>query len=217
MNTYDVTIGANGVFDLIGRGRFLRLMTSTGPVDIEYYGAGRVIARSDGVEAGYAEEFDGQGFDRVRVSADPGVTIKAVIRDSGRVAYDRGATAADVLSMPPVVVSALPALKREPAASGNALARASLAGVAVQLVSPSANVNGMVIRRAALRAPSGQYAMLMAAVSAPSGVGDVNAEILIAADQGSEVLPYEMNIAQGIGLYAIGSGGSNVSAAYELL
>lgn len=217
MNTYDVTIGANGVFELHGRGRFLRLMTSTGPVDIEYYSAGRVIAQADGVEAGYAEEFDGQGFDRVRVSADPGVTIKAVLRESGRVAYDRGATAADVLSLPPVDVQSMPGVDANPVQIGGTVAALATAPAGVtQIVAPGANVGGLRIKTAYLTAGS-NWGTVMAKAGAPAVWNDAGAVMMIAI--GSSVQARDFLIPPGMGLYVGAAAASTVGVAitYDLL
>jgi len=229
MNTYDVTIGANGVFELIGRARFLRLMTSTGPVDIEYYSAGRVIARADGVEAGYAEEFDGQGFDRVRVSADPGVTIKAVMRESGRVAYDRGASTADVLSMPAVKIAAGQSVAVESLPDG--VVRTPIGsmwsgvnGLAgpLPLIAPAANTGGAIIRTAWINGSSLNLAGLIAATGAPDSAQPSAGEfpVLFANDRAAVTLTREIYLPPGMGLYIapwVAGDAVHGSCSYDLL
>lgn len=85
--TTTMQAGAAGAQQYTERNDFFRLMEATGPVSVIFYDAGREVARSDSVKAGYAERF-AQGFDSWRIESPTAQTIQFVTRLGNSVNYD---------------------------------------------------------------------------------------------------------------------------------
>lgn len=85
--TTTMQAGAAGAQQYTERNDFFRLMEATGPVSVIFYDAGREVARSDSVKAGYAERF-AQGFDSWRIESPTAQTIQFVTRLGNSVDYD---------------------------------------------------------------------------------------------------------------------------------
>lgn len=85
--TTTMQAGAEGAQQYTERNDFFRLMEATGPVHVIFYDAGREVARSDSVKAGYAERF-AQGFDSWRIESPTAQTIQFVTRLGNSVDYD---------------------------------------------------------------------------------------------------------------------------------
>jgi hypothetical protein len=85
--TTTMQAGAAGAQQYTERNDFFRLMEATGPVHVIFYDAGREVARSNSVKAGYAERF-AQGFDSWRIESPTAQTIQFVTRLGNSVDYD---------------------------------------------------------------------------------------------------------------------------------
>lgn len=85
--TTTMQAGAAGAQKYTERNDFFRLMEATGPVSVIFYDAGREVARSDSVKAGYAERF-AQGFDSWRIESPTAQTIQFVTRLGNSVDYN---------------------------------------------------------------------------------------------------------------------------------
>lgn len=95
MSSVTETIQAGSFKEFFEPGDFFRLLATTGPVNVEFYYMGRETVDVQGVEAGYAEYFRGEGqspFDRVRIYSATTQTVQFVTRNGSDVRYDRGAS-----------------------------------------------------------------------------------------------------------------------------
>jgi hypothetical protein len=83
------TLAAGVAVEFTEPADFFRVLESV-PTDLSliFYAAGREVARSESIEAGYAEKFE-QPFDKVRISSAAGGLIEFVTRLGGDVRYDR--------------------------------------------------------------------------------------------------------------------------------
>jgi hypothetical protein len=87
--TQDVTLTPGQMVEVWGRGDFFRLMEASQTVSITYYLNGKQVAQALNVRTGYAEGFDGEGFDRFAiVNGATAQTIKVVARLGSSVQYD---------------------------------------------------------------------------------------------------------------------------------
>lgn len=70
-------------------GDFFRLMAATAALDVIYYKNGKEVAEAEAVTVGYAEKFEGEGFDRfVIVNGATAQTITIASRNGSTVQYD---------------------------------------------------------------------------------------------------------------------------------
>ena len=83
-----ITLTAGQRLEFHERGDFVRLMSATAPVTIDFYRAGAEIAEATSVGAGYAERFLGGEFDRLMVTSATAQTIQLVTRLGNEVLYD---------------------------------------------------------------------------------------------------------------------------------
>lgn len=70
-------------------GDFFRLMAATSDLSIEYYRNGKEIAEAIAITVGYAEKFEGEGFDRFAITnGATAQTITIASRNGSSVQYD---------------------------------------------------------------------------------------------------------------------------------
>lgn len=70
-------------------GDFFRLMAATSDLTVDYYRNGKEIADAVGVTVGYAEKFEGEGFDRfVITNGATAQTVTIASRNGSSVQYD---------------------------------------------------------------------------------------------------------------------------------
>lgn len=70
-------------------GDFFRLMAATSDLTVDYYRNGKEIAEAVGVTVGYAEKFEGEGFDRfVITNGATAQTVTIASRNGSSVQYD---------------------------------------------------------------------------------------------------------------------------------
>lgn len=86
-----ISAGLSKQFNI--EGDFIRLMNTTGAVEIVYYRNGAECARTGIIQAGYAETFKGGDFTSVIITDKSGASnaIEFVYRMGGDVRYDRSA------------------------------------------------------------------------------------------------------------------------------
>jgi hypothetical protein len=72
-------------------GDFFRLLSTVGPVVVEFYYQGREIAERRDVEAGFAEQFKVSQFDRVDITSATAQTVQWETALGSEIRYDRGA------------------------------------------------------------------------------------------------------------------------------
>jgi hypothetical protein len=85
---------------------------------------------------------------------------------------------------------------------------------ALQLVAPSANVNGVVLRTFATQS-SNAAVVVSSGIKALTGYFDVTSPIIFYAQNGT--LPYPVTIPAGQGLWLYGSGNVTVNATWDVL
>lgn len=83
--TFTLAAGETKEFNEVGD--FLRVMSASGALDVEYYRAGRIVADADDVVAGYAEKFS-EPFDRFTVGSVGGDTVHVMTRSGSEVFFD---------------------------------------------------------------------------------------------------------------------------------
>lgn len=83
-----LTINAGQIVEFIEPGDFFRLMASTAPVTVEYYRRGAKVADGVNVQAGYAERFLGEGFDKLTITSGTAQSITFATRLGNEVWYD---------------------------------------------------------------------------------------------------------------------------------
>ncbi|WP_341894311.1 hypothetical protein [Ferrovibrio terrae] len=96
----------------------------------------------------------------------------------------------------------------------------ALGATAVQLINPASNVNGAIVRTAALYTVSNWDSALYSGTSAPSSASDMTKPLLlfILHAQGTIMLPAQIYLPPGYGLWAIAGGGTNRAyCSYDLL
>ncbi|WP_404939078.1 hypothetical protein P7C00_11585 [Pseudomonas sp. JDS08PS003] len=91
---------------------------------------------------------------------------------------------------------------------------ASIFGTA-QLISPAANVNGVIIRTGAFSANSS--GIVTTGNVAPTGVGDISKPILAATGPAALTLPYPITLPAGYGLWISTNNNGNAYITYDLL
>lgn len=88
LHTY--TSGVAEAKEFTEQGDFFRVMSATAAVDVIFYDAtGAELARSEGVQSGYAERFRGRKFGKVRITSATAQAIQFVVRDENEVFYDQ--------------------------------------------------------------------------------------------------------------------------------
>lgn len=87
--TTSVTLGANERHEKREVGDFFRLMEAELPVNVTFYRDGKKTKEALGVRAGFAEDFEDGGFDRVDIlnGATPN-DVQFVVRLGSRIEYD---------------------------------------------------------------------------------------------------------------------------------
>lgn len=89
-----VTLSAGVPVKYYERGAFFRIMEASAALTVRYFFEGRLIAESDGVKAGYAENFESGGFDSFELESAGGQTVQFAARLSSSVQYDVAPTGA---------------------------------------------------------------------------------------------------------------------------
>jgi hypothetical protein len=74
-----------------GTADFFRLLSTVGPVTVEFYYQGREIAERVDVEGGFAEQFKTVQFDRVDIFSATAQTVQWETALGSEIRYDRGA------------------------------------------------------------------------------------------------------------------------------
>lgn len=98
------TLQANQAQEYTERADFFRLLDSTGPIEVRFYANGAEVARAEAVTEGYAEKFDADEFDKIRISATANTTVHFVTRLGNVVNYDKPPTGdVNVLNFPAAV------------------------------------------------------------------------------------------------------------------
>lgn len=175
-----LTAGQSKRFNVTGR--FVRLMSATGAVEITYFINGSEIGRTGNVQAGYAEEFD-EVFDAFTVvdKSGAGNTIEILYRMNSRARYDRSAGNVAITNTQnsPIPVSSVGQGYGGAFVSNTALG----ANAAQVVVAPGANLNGVIIHRAQLKSYNSTavpMTVLIAKASAPAGV--IDGDVILSPD-----------------------------------
>lgn len=221
MSSYYESLTANQRTPFGEAGRFFRLTSTSGPVNIKFYYNGKEIAAMDNAEAGYAEHFEGAGFDRVDITSLSTQTIRFEIRYSSQVKLDRSVGSVDVLSLPSLPDFAVPpqvaGIISAVAVSGitNPLPAFDASGIsgygyygafggATTIVAAAANTNGMTVYGAGLRVDGsgGDEIALIAGPSVPGGTYDPG-RLAYETSGGKtmERVAFPLYLPPGIGLY----------------
>lgn len=105
MGTRSINLGAGVDIQVVDRGRFFRLKSTTAPVTVYFYRGQIEFSRVEGVEAGYWEEFD-QQFDQVRIYSATAQAVEFFTSAGGKVGYDRSIGSVVVLNQTTMVNAA---------------------------------------------------------------------------------------------------------------
>lgn len=140
-----------------GTADFFRLLSTVGPITVEFYYQGREIAERVDVEAGYAEQFRTVQFDRVDITSATVQTVQWETALGSEIRYDRGAaTISGAVDLNAATLTALESvdlnantineLNRPLVGNGFFSDNAVLtANTPLTVFTPGANVNGAVI------------------------------------------------------------------------
>ncbi|SOE36637.1 hypothetical protein [Delftia acidovorans] len=107
-----------------------------------------------------------------------------------------------------------------PTSIGAMFANLAFSTTPVQIVSPSSNLHGIVIRTCYMSAVAGVMGVqLYADRSAPSGFADATKRVILIGNPiPSIALQYSLYVPPGLGLWAVGSGtGGSVEITYDVL
>lgn len=227
-------------------GRYFRLMTTVGAVNVDLLRAGAVVYEAVNVQAGFYAIPEG-GFDAIRILSGTLQTIQIAVTN-GNGGYDRSTGDVNILPGSQVrnldsngntmdsvgTFAAMTAdmryLLTQDGGFSYGVAYASQtnlpAALAVNIFTGAANVNGAIVWSAGIitGAAGSNIVTMLAKATAPTGMvdGDVIAQGLsLGANFGiGPVLPRPVRIAAGKGLWVISSvaeTGSNRYATYSLL
>lgn len=219
MSSVKETIQAGSFKEFHEPGDFFRLLATTGPVNVEFYYMGRETVDVEGVEAGYAEYFRGEGqspFDRVRIYSASTQSVQFVTRNGSDVRYDRGAsTVGGSVDLNAGTIAQLRSPRPEANTGRYASSAAIAANTAHVVFLPGANTNGAILLTADINAYDNTTSCLGAFVAksiTPTSIndGDVLLTSKVTAIAGasaasSGTLPEMQFIPAGLGLYYITS------------
>lgn len=180
MSSVKETIQAGSFKEFHEPGDFFRLLATTGPVNVEFYYMGRETVDVEGVEAGYAEYFRGEGqspFDRVRIYSASTQSVQFVTRNGSDVRYDRGASSVSgSVDLNPATLAALEYTSIRPEAATGFLNQSLtlVANTAQQIFAPGANPNGVILKSLLSQVTSGSAVDIayIAKATAPATVFD---------------------------------------------
>lgn len=206
MSNIAETIGAGLTKRFNVTGRFVRLMSSTGPVEITYFINGSEIARTGIIKAGYAEEFD-EVFDAFTVKDLSGAanTVEILYRMNSRARYDRSEGNVSVTGGTLNQVSKTVAADAKVWTVNYKTLTAMAANSADQIIAPAANVNGLEITRADLMCITGGGAMALVAKATPPANTMDGTVLAVSFASASNALKIEtpLYVPPGLGLYFI--------------
>ncbi len=83
----NTTISAGQRLEFFDRGDFLRILSATYNLTVEFYKNGIEVAEATNIGAGYAEKF-AEWFDKIAITSDTTQAIQVVIRLGNDVRYD---------------------------------------------------------------------------------------------------------------------------------
>lgn len=83
----NTTISAGQRLEFFDRGDFLRILSATNNLTVEFYKNGVEVAEASNIGAGYAEKF-AEWFDKIAITSDTTQAIQVVIRLGNDVRYD---------------------------------------------------------------------------------------------------------------------------------
>lgn len=220
MRTIGVVLAAGVTQELAVYGKYFRLMTTVGAVDVQLMSKGRVVEEATNVQAGYYDQ-PASGFDGVRITSATSQTIQIAVTN-GTGGYDRstgdvnvlpggviGVQGPRALSGVPVLAD-LPVLTRDvggyPASSFSSSSALAAAGTEAVFL-PAANPNGAILyeRQVTTNSAAVGTIVLLAKSSAPATFSDGVCHYMInnvaGAMQVGGVIDKPVFIPAGLGLY----------------
>lgn len=137
MSYINPTIPANGSVVINEAGSFVRVLTSTGPINVKVYRNGSLLSDVADVGAGFWRK--GQDFDTVKIEDASGAsnTVEVMI-DTAEVGYDR---TAGVVQISGAVMVEAHSTTNAPFNLPNLVA-----GTATTVLGPNANRRGMIVQ-----------------------------------------------------------------------
>jgi len=208
-------------------GDFFRLLSTTGPVTVEFYYQGREIAERRDVEAGFAEQFRVAQFDRVDITSATAQTVQWETALGSEIRYDRGAAtisgSVDLNAGTLLALEETTNIPKLPGADFQTFA-AFVGGTPITVFTPAANVNGAIIWDAeAADLTTGAFSLIAKAGAAPTTL--VDGEVIAISNfgpgsSGALSLKRPARIAAGKGLYYIAAAAGSAhqkTARYTLL
>lgn len=222
-----VTFTAGQRVQTNGTADFFRLLSTVGPVTVEFYYQGREIAERVDVEAGFAEQFRTVQFDRVDITSATAQLVQWETALGSEIRYDRGAASiTGTVALDSATLAALEQINNRPEVPTGSFGdgAAMTLNVPITVFTPAANTNGAILLSASISLVIGAQITtqtFLSKASPPASVVDgqvllmnVHGGIISGSNYSSGAnLPMPQFIPAGHGLYFISEANTPVTTA----